>query len=187
MVVLTKEILKHIGNNHTKVEVKEDFKGNYYSYITDTIYISKSLENKNEGKKERINKKAAAFVMLCHECIHSVQNKALHILNTVLSNLGIVLGIACIIIGIILENNLWLKLMAASILTISIFVRLFLENQAVKGSVKLAFNVVKVNKIADITQEDIQEGTQYINKYKWLALLKMVIDKIVVLIIILII
>ena len=51
MEELTKEILKNLGNKHTKVALKQDFKGNYYSYITDTIYIA---NNCNEPQKEVI-------------------------------------------------------------------------------------------------------------------------------------
>ena len=78
MQELTKDILKILNNNHTKVELKEDFKGNYYSYLIDTIYISKNFkEQKASTKDKMMNKKVAELVTVCHECIHSTQNKCI--------------------------------------------------------------------------------------------------------------
>ena len=49
---LTKEILAYLKNEHTNVQLKEDFKGNYYSYLVDTIYISQNLEDKMTSPKK---------------------------------------------------------------------------------------------------------------------------------------
>ena len=70
---------------------------------------------------------------------------------------------------------------------ISIVVRLILEFEAVNGSTKLAYNVVEKDIVQDVSKKDIEASAKYIGKYKYVALLRMVLDKIILLIAILII
>ena len=35
-----KKIMQDLGNTHTNIKFIPEFNGNYYNYITDTIYIS---------------------------------------------------------------------------------------------------------------------------------------------------
>lgn len=185
METITKEILNLIGNKHTKVEIKEDFKGNYYSYITDTIYISKNYENRKAQKN--INKKAASFIVVCHECIHSTQSKLLHILNIIFSNLSIVMFLISIICGVFGILPIWFKSITAIVITTSIVIRVILEVGAIDGSIVLANNVISQNIVSDISKQDIEYGSKYISKYKWLALVEMNLYKIISLILILVI
>lgn len=188
MEALTKDILKELKNKHTKVESKEDFKGNYYSYLTDTIYIAKNFEEqKVPAKAKTINKKAARLVVVCHECIHSVQSKCMHILNTLFSNLSILLAIISIVVGVFWTSPAWLKIVTCLVILTSIIIRLILETHAVNGSIKLAMDIVSKNMVEDISKKDIQQGAEYMNKHKYLALLQMVIDKIIFLILVLVI
>jgi len=182
---LTKHILKKINNEHTKVELKEDFKGNYYSYVVDTIYIAKNFGNKKVPKSvENMNKKAAELIVVCHECIHSIQNKYMHILNTIFSNLSMILTIISIVIGVLWTSPLWLKIATIIALLISIIIRLILEVGAINNSIKLASDIVSNGMVEGVSNEDIEEGTKYIEKNKCLALLQMIIDKIIFLVLI---
>lgn len=183
-----KVILKYIKNGHTNIELKENFKGNYYSYFNDTIYIAKDFQNsKSQQDAKSINKKAAELIVTCHECIHSVQRKYLHILNTIFSNLSIILAIVFVIIAIFGNGCLWFKVLVCSIITLNIIVRLILEIGAVNGSTKLAKDVVSKNIVSDVSQQDIIESIQFINKHKYLAFIQMILDKIILLVVILVI
>ena len=56
-------ILKYLNNEHTKVERKEGFMGNYYSNLIDTIYIAEDFENSIVPETiKNMNKKAAEAV-----------------------------------------------------------------------------------------------------------------------------
>ena len=188
MEVLAKEILNYLGNKHTKIEVKKEFKGNYYSYLNDTIYVAQNfVGGKSPNKAKNINKEAAKLVVMCHECIHSNQSKCMHILNLVFSNFSIFFTLIYIIVAIFSASALWLKLIAIIAILASIIVRLILEIDAVNGSVKLARQIVAKNKMRDVSKQDVAESTKYIQKYKCLALLQMISDKIIFLILVLII
>lgn len=183
---IAKDILKHLNNEHTKVERKEGFMGNYYSHLIDTIYIAENFENtKAPEEAKNMSLKAAELITVCHECIHSVQNKFFHILNTTFANLSMILGVICIFIGIFWTSPLWLKISACTSLTVSIIVRLILEVGAVNGSIKLAKEVVSKDLVEDVSRQDIEESVKYINKHKYLALLQMITDKLVFLILVL--
>jgi len=185
---IAKDILKYLGNTHTKVEKKEGFMGNYYSHLIDTIYLSEGFEKKETPVAAKdINKKAAELVTICHECIHSTQNKHMHLINTILSNLSIVLAVICIVWGVFWTSPVWLRIIAGVIIVMSIIVRLILEIGAVNGSVKLADEFVNKDMIEGVTKQDIEASIKYINKYKFMALLQMVADKIIFLILVLII
>lgn len=188
METLTKDILKTLKNDHTQIELKEEFKGNYYSYIIDTIYIAKNLEKKKTPKSAKdTNKKLAQLVTICHECIHSIQSRVMHILNVIFSNLSIVLTIINMVLCIFWTSPLWLKIFASVIITTSIIIRVVLEIGAIKGSIKLASDIVEKSIVDGITKEDIQKGTDYIEEHKYVAILQMVIDKIIFLILVLVI
>lgn len=187
MVNITKKVLEHIGNNHTKVEEKTDFQGNYYSYITDTIYIAKKLKKKKISKANiNINEKAAVLVTVCHECIHSMQSKVLHILNTVCANLSIILTLVVIVLSIFYTTNGLLKVISAVIILTSIVVRLILEREAVNGSIRLSREIVNANKVQCVSAGDIDRGVMYIQNHKYLAYIQMIIDKLIFLVLVLV-
>lgn len=185
---VAKQILNHLGNNHTKVERKQGFMGNYYSPLIDTIYIAGEFENnKLPSGAEKINKKAAELIVMCHECIHSMQSKLLHVLNTIFANLSMLLFLVYVVMTILGTSILWMKIATIVSLVVSIVIRLVLEIGATNGSTKLAKDIVDSGIIQDVTDEDIQQGIEYINKNKWIAFPQMVLDKIIFLILVLII
>ena len=51
-----KKILQDLGNTHTNIKFIPEFNGNYYNYITDTIYIS-SREKTNKIPKKFLKNK----------------------------------------------------------------------------------------------------------------------------------
>lgn len=184
---ITRDILKYLNNYHTKVERKQGFMGNYYSHLIDTIYIAEDFEKTKVPKDAKnMNEKAAELIVVFHECIHSVQNKYLHMLNTIFSNVGMLLSFICVFIGVFWTSPLWLKIGTCVSLTISIVVRLMLEVGAVNGSTKLAQDVVSKDMVQNVSIQDVEESIKYINKHKYLALLQMVVDKILFLVIVLV-
>lgn len=188
MEKVAKKILNYIGNTHTKVEKKEGFMGNYYSHLIDTMYIAENFENKEmPAGVKNINKKAAELVVVCHECIHSTQSKCIHLLNTLFSNLSIVLSVVYVMMALLWTNYIWLKIVTAIIIVASIVLRITLEIGAINNSIKLASEIVNNKIIEGISQNDIEESIKYINKHKIMAVLQMITDKIVFLILVLII
>lgn len=186
MEEITKEALKYLENNHTKVEVKEGFMGNYYSHLIDTIYIAENFEGKNIPKSiKHISPKVAQLITICHECIHSMQNQTLHSMNTIFSNLSIILSILSIAWGVFGERPLWICITAIITTLIAIIMRLVLEVGAINDSTKLAFELVKKGIITDVVEQDVKVGREFIHKHKFMALSQMIIDKIIFLVLIL--
>lgn len=133
-ISVCEKILKLLKNTTTKVKVKENLKGSYYAYITDTIYLPK--ENINEDVEERL-------IVICHECIHSVQSKKMHKINFILSNFEILLSIILLISICLKTSFLWiLVLVYLTTLVFSIIIRVILEKDAVKRSFPLTMNVI---------------------------------------------
>jgi len=188
MESIAKQILNHLGNGHTKVERKQGFMGNYYSSLIDTIYIAEDFENiKMPNGAEKINKKAAQLIVVCHECIHSVQSKVLHILNTLFANFSLILSVIYVIIAVLSTSQLWFKILTISTVLFSVIFRLILEIGATNGSIKLAKEAVDKDLVQHVSNEDIQESIRHINKHKWFAFPQMVLDKIISLILLIII
>lgn len=180
------EILKHLDNTHTKVESRENFKGNYYNYLTDTIYVGGKFENaKLPSKKDNVNKKAAMFIVACHECIHSIQSKCIHILNMIFSNISVILTIIAIILGLFIEKHMTIKMLTIICVVISMIIRFVLEIHAIKESTNIASIIIKTTEIDGVSEEDIQNSKKYMDKHKYVAFLGMILDKIVLLILVL--
>lgn len=168
-----KEILEYLNNKNTKILEKEDFKGSYYSYINDTIYLA--------GKNKITRSKEEEFIVLCHECIHSVQNKVLQAINFYSSNIEIILSILVItLLAIKVEAVNYLLIPYFLMLLLNIVVRFLLEKDAVKGSFKLAKYITKnneydINKIDKIQKESkLKQGIFYLSLF-WKKLVKTII------------
>lgn len=181
MKVKTEEILKFLKNEHTKVLESKEFKGNYYNYITDTIYLADKFEDKKSEKREDIDKSTGRLVMLCHECIHSIQNKYMHIMNIVLSNLSIILIIIAIILKFCDNINIVFNYISGCVVLASIVIRLFLENSAIVGSIELLKKVINEKIITNISTEEIKNAEIYVNENRGKALLFMIKDKLLML------
>lgn len=123
-----KGILQKEGNTHTNVVEVESLKGAYYSYLTDSIYISSN--NVECTEKDT--------VVLCHECIHSMQSKRLHIANVVLSNMELVLFVATMACIVFEYFDLCFLLAYILCNVLSIGIRCVLELPAMVGAFDLA-------------------------------------------------
>lgn len=123
-----KEILQKEGNTHTNVVEVDSIKGAYYSYMTDSIYIS---SNSAECSEKDI-------VVLCHECIHSMQSKVLHIANLVLSNMELVLFVATVACIVFEYSLVWLLFAYILCNVLSICIRCMLELPAMTCAFDLA-------------------------------------------------
>ena len=124
--VITKDTLNKLKNSTTKMISDEDIKGNYYVFLNDTIYLS----TKNTKKYNRLT-------VICHECVHSIQNKTLQLINFVLSNIEIIAFVilfALKIFNILSNISTYLYI---GIVIVSVIPRIILEIDASLKSIKL--------------------------------------------------
>ena len=128
---VVEDILKIIGNKTTKVVFDNDIKNNYYTYLNDTIYLTKSKKFNDKNRSGRI-------CVVAHECRHSVQSKILQNINFILSNLELLSFIIMIILTFIKFVNITYLFIYFGIIIISIIPRLILEIDAVIKSVPIA-------------------------------------------------
>lgn len=188
MYINTKEILEMLGNSHTKLCEKEDFKGNYYNYITDTIYIAKDENARKLPKNmEGLNQDAGRLVMLCHECIHSVQSKMMHIQNIVLSNISLIIGIAILLFKIFGKCSLIVNLIEMSMLFYVCIIRSVLELEAIYKSFEVAKKCIKEKIATNVTVDDVDKSWKMAKKMLPLQMLQILADKLVLIILIIII
>ena len=123
---ITKETLKKLNNNNTKIVFDDDIDGNYYVFLNDTIYLS----SKSSNKYKRLT-------VICHECIHSIQSKVMQVMNFILSNLEIIIFSIFAILKFlnVFENMLTYTYIAFVI--ISLIPRFILEIHASLKSISL--------------------------------------------------
>lgn len=182
-VTLIKNILNLLNNNHTLIE-EVDSQTNYYNFITDTIYLSKNLDSLKQTKGlENTNPFCAELITICHECIHSVQSKILHVLNLILSNLSLILTIVTIIIMLFFSKPLWWIVFCLVTVICAAIVRLLLEIDAITKSVKLAGNVIENRIINGVDKNDVLEAKKIIKKMLPMQIIKMILDKIIMIIV----
>ena len=123
---IAKETLEKLNNKTTKMISDDDIKGNYYVFLNDTIYLS----NKDADKYKRLT-------VICHECIHSVQNKAMQLINFVLSNLEVILFIIFAILKFLNVFGNVLTYVYIAIVILSLIPRFILEIHASIKSITL--------------------------------------------------
>lgn len=186
-VALTKEILYLLNNHHTSVETVENVKTNYYNFVTDKIYLARKRNNSKYKKGlENANPFCGELVTICHECIHSVQSKWLHILNLILSNLSIIFTIISFVLMMFFSKHIWWTAISATIIVLAFFDRLFLEINAITMSLKIAKKAMETLNINGVDKKDIAEARKIINKMMPFQIVRMLADKIVMLIIVVI-
>lgn len=179
---IAKEVLSLLGNNHTSVIESDDMEVNYYNFLTDTIYLTTNFNKQKQAKGlENANPFCGNLVTICHECIHSMQAKTLHILNLILSNLSIVLAIICIILMLTVGKVIWFSLVSVAIILVAILVRVVLELEAINKSLVLAEQVLTKCNIEDVQNRDIQEARNIVKKLMPLQVIRMIVDKIIML------
>lgn len=123
---IMKETLEKLNNKTTKIVSDDDIKGNYYVFLNDTIYLS----NKNANEYKRLT-------VICHECVHSKQNKVLQLINFIFSNLEPIIFIVFAILKILNTFGDMLTYLYLSIVIISLIPRFILEIDASLKSINL--------------------------------------------------
>ncbi len=132
--VVCKQILELIKNNSTHIKIDKDIKNSYYVFLNDTIYISDIA--KNTSGYQRI-------CVIAHECVHSIQNKRIQIINFILSNLELmsfIISIICILFKYCADRVFSAYLILN---VISIIPRLILEIDATIKSIDLSKKYVE--------------------------------------------
>lgn len=151
---ICKEILELIDNKDVKVEVNSGEKSSLYVFLNNTIYISGN-EKKSKDKEKAESSK---LLVMAHECRHSTQDKVFQMLNFALSNLEIVLFVALLVMKVIFKLNLkYVAFLYFLIVSCSIFIRLFLELDAVINSVKIVTKYLFRNNVDKVEIEKLQK------------------------------
>ena len=151
---ICKEILELIDNKDVKVEVNSDEKSSLYVFLNNTIYIScNEKKSKDKEKSER-----SKLLVMAHECRHSIQNRVVQMLNFILSNLEIVLFVALLVMKVMFKVNLkYVAFLYFLIAICSIFIRLFLELDAVINSVKIVTRYLFKNNVDKVKTQNLQK------------------------------
>lgn len=140
---LTKEILKKLNNENVTIKENLDSETSLYIALTNTISIS--------SKKNT----CARIQTIAHECIHSIQNKAIHIANFVISNIYILYFLIISILTLL--NIIKNPLIYLAVLTILGFlqfsIRAYLEIDAMTKAKYLAKEYMEQKGI--ITKEEV--------------------------------
>lgn len=184
---VAKNILVLLNNMTTKVEESNEVQANYYNYITDTIYLSINNDSKQPKGLDNTNPFCGKLVALCHECIHSVQNKILHGLNFVLSNMCIFTTIILVILSITLDEKMLYTILGSIIIAFAILIRMWLELDAIKRSVPLARRYIEKYDFERVDIKDISQAERIIKKLLPVQMIKMILDKIIMLILVIVI
>jgi len=127
-ITICKEMLKLLGNSHTKVEYNKDEKSNlsYYNHGKDVII----LKTNNVG--------SSRIVQIAHECIHTMQEKKFLIANKSFSNLQLIYFLISLITVINIEKiELLLISIQLVILVGTIFAKVVIEGDASYRSIDL--------------------------------------------------
>jgi len=131
-VEITEEILKKLGNNHTKVISNPDEKStiSYYNHKKDEIVMQSS--SKNEYMR---------VVNAAHECVHTTQKKSYLVMNKVFSNIQILYFLFLMIYFFYIESaelKLILSVIQILVLLITLFAKIVIESDACYRSVNVA-------------------------------------------------
>jgi len=135
---LARAILKYLGNTHTKVQKNKDdtAKVSFYTCVSDTITISN-----NKDPKE-----LARFVHVAHECIHSIQNKALLFFHFIISNIQILYFLAIFVYFFYTDNqNIKFNLLIIQVFLffITFFIKIVLESDASYRAISVASSYIE--------------------------------------------
>ena len=84
------------------------------------------------------------------------------------------------------SKPIWWIVISATIIVLAIFARLFLEINAITMSVKIAAKAMETLNINGVDKKDIVEARKIINKMMPFQIVRMLADKIVMLIIVVI-
>lgn len=127
--IMCKEILEIVNNDATNIILDNQTNSSYYVFLNDTIYLSDKEQNKSGFSR---------VCLIAHECIHSIQNKAIQYINFVLSNLEILSFILLTIFAFLKMISVPLIYAYLAICVLSIVIRSVLEIDAIKRAIPLS-------------------------------------------------
>ena len=153
--IVTKDILKIIGNNKTEYVFDEDIKGNYYVYLNDKIYLSSKQSDKNNYER---------LCVIAHECIHSIQPKLLQNFNFILSNIEIIFFIVYIILYFFKISNLYVYIAYLIIAILSIIPRTILELWAIIKAPQISKKYLNNKILNEKEVENVDNTYRFLSK-----------------------
>lgn len=174
-VKLCEKILKSLNSADINVQVLDNFKGNYYSYINKTIYL-------NKESATSIDEKVKQLVVISHEAYHTTQSRVQHILNGILSNLEIVYIVILAFIYIFSKLTFLQVLIYVMICLSSIVTRIQLEIPAITNSFKISKNFCDVDEIKVLDKLKLKAKIMMplgVLSFSWFRLLRLVLVLIV--------
>ncbi len=148
---ICKYILNKIENKNVKIEEDKNRKTCLYIAVTNKIIIADI-----KGSYTRIQ-------TICHECLHSIQNKKILLFNFIFSNIYLLYFISIFLLGVF--NKIPNKTIFFSIMLIlsytSYFVKSYLEDDAMIKAKYLAKDYLKESKI--LSNDEIND---IVNSYE---------------------
>ena len=153
-----KYILNKIDNKNVKIEEDKNQKTCLYIAVTNKIIIADI-----KGSYTRVQ-------TICHECLHSIQNKRILLFNFIFSNIYLVYFASVLLLGIF--NKIPNKTIFFSIMLILsytfYFVRSYLENDAMIKAQYLAKDYMKELHI--LSNDEINDIVNSYNKINSLGI-----------------
>ena len=127
-IEIAKEMLCMIDNKDVKIEEAKDTKTSLYIAISNKIVIADMKNN------------YARIQTIAHECLHSIQDRAMLIFNFIFSNITIVYWIVAVVLTIcnVFKNTLLQTIILILLYFIQTIVRAYLETDAMIKSKFLA-------------------------------------------------
>lgn len=124
---ICEKILKKLGNNNVKIEEANDSKTSLYIAVSNKIIIANMKDT------------FARIQTIAHECLHSVQNRAILIFNFIFSNIFLIYFIASIfLIFFDVGNSLNYIMIYIFAGLIYCIIRGYLENEAMSKAMYVA-------------------------------------------------
>ena len=122
----------------------------FLSFICISPFANKEIKTKS---KEKQNK--SKVLVIAHECAHSLQSKAMQVINFTLSNIEMILFAIILVARIFFEKSDMLVNAYTITAILSIIVRLYLEMDATINSVKITTKYMLKNKVKTKDVKDL--------------------------------
>ncbi len=155
---ICKNILKKLNNEKVKIEEDKNFESSLYIAISNKIIIGDT-----KGSFTRIQ-------TICHECLHSVQDKGIQLFNFIYSNLYIIylIIISIFVISGKIQNKMMFLGLYIFLGYVYFFIRSYLENDAMIKARFLAKEYLEEQNLS--TKEEIQKIVNEYDKLNFLGI-----------------
>ncbi len=151
-------ILKKINNEKVKVEEDNNYDSSVYIAITDKIIIG------------NMRNSFTRIQTICHECLHSIQDRRVLILNFIFSNIYILYFVIVSILTLFgkIQNKMMFLELYIFLGYVYFFIRSYLENDAMIKARFLAKEYMEEQNLS--TKEEIQEIVKEYDKLNLLGI-----------------